>query len=411
MLFSPSVANDDSLVIVPPKPDAILFQQDEFSFGSLYSYRGDYSYEPASVSVESSMSSMRVTQTAAASPAAVTTSSSFKDTSSSEALNAELENADSFSADDTHAKQRHSANSLLLQRDPRNGAFTFQVHAEYDLLLYVQKDLDRHHQKLFRRSSTSNTADGVTNELEPARIILKSIDNYCLSKQWMYHIGYEKAVVVRNFLQRSLHDFIARHSDELYNGKSKKFVALDLGTYCGYSALVMCHAIQSMLIELTATGDSRANYVQFEVITTEVSSKLMNVAQSIFRLGKVDKFVSPILVKDGDLLSDVLKKHFNGTVKFDFLLLDHSKTLYLTDLTDLEKHRFLGAGSYVSADNVVFNRLDSYRDHMATLAWEGVVQTKLEEMNLEYSNNLKDGIGELLFYDRESRQYEFTSYC
>jgi hypothetical protein len=68
-------------------------------------------------------------------------------------------------------------------------------------------------------------------------------------------------------------------------------------------------------------------------------------------------------------------------------------------LIDLEKHRFLGIGSYVSADNVVFNRLDSYRDHMATLAREGVVQTKLEEMNLEYSNNLKDGIGELLLYD------------
>jgi predicted O-methyltransferase YrrM len=349
------------------------------------------------MSVESSMGSMGVTQ-----PTAVAPSSSFKDTSSSgEALDAHLDNTDSFtpSEDDTHTQQRHSANSLLLQRDPRNGAFTFQVHAEYDLLLYVQKDLDRHHQKLSRRSSTSITADGTTGELEPARIILKSIDNYCLSKQWMYHIGYEKAVVVRNFLQRSLHDFIARHSDELYHGKRMRFVAVDLGTYCGYSALVMCHAIQSLLIELQATGDSRANHVEFEVITTEVSSKLMNVAQSIFRLGKVDKFVSPILIKDGDLLSDVLKKHFNDTVKIDFLLLDHSKTLYLTDLIDLEKHRFLGIGSYVSADNVVFNRLDSYRDHMATLAREGVVQTKLEEMNLEYSNNLKDGIGELLLYD------------
>lgn len=389
MLFSPSVSKDCSLVIVPPTPDAILMQQDECSFGSLYSYGADYEPSASMVSVERSMSTMSVTPAAAVTPIS---SVQVASSDSSKSSNIQFENTNVFtsSIDDNHTEQRHSANSLLLQRDPRNGAFTFQVHAEYDLLLHVQKDLDRYHQKLRRCSSTSNSAD-VTAELQPSRIIMDSIDNYCLSKQWMYHIGYEKAEVVRNFLQRSLHDFIARHSDELYNGHIKAFVAVDLGTYCGYSALVMCNAIKSMLIELEATGDARAKYVKFEVITTEVSSKLINVAQSIFRLGKMDKFVTPVLVKDGNSLSGVLKNH--GTAKINFLLLDHSKSLYLTDLKDLETHGFLGAGSYVAADNVVFNRLDSYRDHMATLAALGVAQTKLEEMNLEYSNNLKDGIG------------------
>ena len=234
----------------------------------------------------------------------------------------------------------------------------------------------------------------------------------------MYHIGYEKAIAVRNFLQRSLHDFIARNSDELYNGQVKKFIAVDLGTYCGYSSLVMCQTIRAMLLDLEAQGDTRAQYVRFEVITTEVSSKLMNVAQSMFRLGKVDRFVKSLLIKDGDVLSDVLKNYFIGdniSGKIDYLLLDHSKTLYLSDLIDLETNHLLGTGSYVSADNVVFNRLDSYRDHMAMLARKEIVQTRLEEMNLEYSNNLKDGIGKLnlqfkFVFTRNANTYAFSTY-
>ena len=380
MLFSPSLANDASLVIVPPKP---YVHQDEFSYGTLYSY-GE-GYDPSLVSLGSSMSSGSVANDTAA-PQKGTTSSNH------DMQLTEIANVNSFNppVDGTDADESSMANSLILKRNPKNGAFTFQVHAEYELLLHVQKDLDC-------RKASSTSAD-VTAELEPARIIMKSIDNYCLRKQWMYHIGYEKAGAVRTFLQRSLHDFIARHSVALLNGKKMQFTAADLGTYCGYSALVMCHAIRSLLIDMEASGDLRAKYVEFEVVTTEVSSKLMNVAQSLFRLGKMDKFVTCILVKDGDLLSEVIQTHFNkgdgGKNQIDFLLLDHKKAIYLTDLTDLESHNLLRSGSYVAADNVVFNQLDSYRYHMAKLARAGIVETRLVEVNLEYSTNLKDGIGE-----------------
>ena len=76
--------------------------------------------------------------------------------------------------------------------------------------------------------------------------------------------------------------------------------------------------------------------------------------------------------------------------------MDHAKHLYLDDLRDLEDARLLRAGSRVCADNVVFNRLDAYRDHVHELELEGVVESRLEEMNLEYSNNLKDGMGKKL---------------
>jgi len=107
-------------------------------------------------------------------------------------------------------------------------------------------------------------------------------------------------------------------------------------------------------------------------------------------------------------LSRVLREQYSIS-KIDFLLFDHAKHLYLRDLQNLERTKLIGKGSHVCADNVVFNRLDTYREHMRRLeqlrivddendgggcSGGGVVVTRLEEMNLEYSNNLKDGMGE-----------------
>ena len=83
-----------------------------------------------------------------------------------------------------------------ITRDPKNGAFTFQVHAEYDLLPHVQKSLDR-------TRSRNNNADQINN-IKLSQLIMRSVDDYCLKKQWMYHIGREKGVAIGRFLEDSL---------------------------------------------------------------------------------------------------------------------------------------------------------------------------------------------------------------
>jgi hypothetical protein len=80
----------------------------------------------------------------------------------------------------------------VITRDPRNGAFTFQVHAEYDLLLHVKKDL----------FLLDNQRDSDCIRL--SEHIMHSIDEYCLKKQWMYHIGYEKGIAVSRFMRSRL---------------------------------------------------------------------------------------------------------------------------------------------------------------------------------------------------------------
>ena len=126
----------------------------------------------------------------------------------------------------------------------------------------------------------------------------------------------------------------------------------------------------------------------------------------------MEAYITPIFMKNedaaktsspSDVLSSTLREH--GVTNIDFLLLDHDKSRYLSDLQDLEQSHLLRAGSYVSADNVVFNRLDAYRDHMHALALEGVVESRLEEMNLEYSNNLKDGL-EMTKYLKDPTMFE-----
>ena len=84
-----------------------------------------------------------------------------------------------------------------------------------------------------------------------------------------------------------------------------------------------------------------------------------------------------------------------GVSNIDFLLLDHAKNLYLNDLQDLGRSELPETGSYASANNVVLKRLGAYRDHMHKLELGGVAETHLEEMNLDYSNNLKYDMGEL----------------
>jgi predicted O-methyltransferase YrrM len=90
---------------------------------------------------------------------------------------------------------------------------------------------------------------------------------------------------------------------------------------------------------------------------------------------------------------------------FDFCFIDHNKDMYLPDLLRLERAQLIRSGTFVCADNIVFFRLDKYREHMAHLASNGVVTTRLEMSRLEYvldgseeafgGEELRDGLGTL----------------
>ncbi|KAK1734282.1 putative catechol O-methyltransferase [Skeletonema marinoi] len=448
------------IVIVMPKPDAVILSRDEFSYSNLYSFDYDGVAGSAtgatSTSVESTPSMqgnssddksvslkrtgrffvscalcgcfvtfshiillLHATRNIKASADNVSSSAVPATPSTFESAFKELAKQNSFNdlaaasatvgTSSSSANHRNSIggykameasssnnkqpNTDKITRDPRNGAFTFQVHAEYDLLLQIQKDLDAKRPSKSSRSSLNSLA---LSDIDSTRIILKSVDDYCYGKQWMYHIGSEKGKAISRFLRSGVERWLKR--DDRKN-KVCKFICLDCGTYCGYSSLVLASTLREIANELqnSIMEDQTEETFEFHVYTTEVSSKLINVAQSVFRMAKMEQYITPILMKsDGkESLSATMKQ--NGVMGIDFLLFDHAKNLYLSDLNDLEAAGLLKAGSYVSADNVVFNKLDAYRYHMEQLQAKGIVETRLDEMNLEYSNNLKDGIEQTIY--------------
>ncbi len=520
--------NDDNiLVIVPPRPE-----YGEFSYSNLYSSpidcdysdyncngNADYSYyasaapTPAPVArVENGSANGRIVnddERRSVIPAAIGGGgggdATVSTTSLSSALSASFTSlariaaigldSSSFDHLNTGGGGGGGQRSSIITRDPRHGTFTFHVHAEYDMLLRVQRGLDGHRARGGGGgggggSSDADRDDAVEDSIRLSRRILRSIDDYCMQEQWMYHIGREKGEALSRFLRSCLEDRCRKGGgggggcgEE--TGVVRRFVCVELGTYCGYSALVLAVTLRRFLLEQQQQRGGAASTsppFEFQVYTTEVSTKLLNLARSIFRLAGMEGCITPILVQQQDCLdarendenkvsgdgidaavvdwngqdepgrqdervsitssdvvvdcdgqdeqghqgqqdslassrsssssaqslSRVLREQYS-IEKIDFLLLDHAKHLYLHDLQNLERSRLIGKGSYVCADNVVFNRLDSYREHMRRLeqlkivddendgGGGGVVKTRLEEMNLEYSNNLKDGMGEFAF--------------
>ena len=209
MLFDTLPSGNENIVIVPPKPDAFLSHHDEFSYSNLYSYEGGV----GEVSYASCSNNYGAPSTTPLSTVAVSASASS--TSNSSFTISERSSTVSF---DSSAFDRPSCNNIqkppptlrsasnsgtsgtnVITRDEKhNGAFTFQVHAEYDLLLHVQKDLDRHRNRADRK-----TGKKLTN-IQLSKLIMRSIDEYCLQKQWMYHIGNNKGTAIGRFLEESL---------------------------------------------------------------------------------------------------------------------------------------------------------------------------------------------------------------
>ena len=110
----------------------------------------------------------------------------------------------------------------LLSRRPRTcGVMAFHNGTEEALFLFIQRNAEK-----------GNAAS-----------ILKAIDVFCYSRHWMMHCGDQKA----QYLQRAL--FLGKDrsycnsmkstdkSGETHRKSSRGLICLEIGSYCGYSAI------------------------------------------------------------------------------------------------------------------------------------------------------------------------------
>ena len=188
--------------------------------------------------------------------------------------------------------------------------------------------------------------------------VLQAIDNFAWTQSYLINIGDEKGKIL----------------DDALKTKKPRNV-LELGAYCGYSALRMA------IVEPDA-----------QITSIEISDANAKIARSIHEhagvSGRVKVLVGAI-GDDGQTISTLQSKYVIERGPFDFMFIDHDKKYYLSDLQALLNNNLLDESVVVVADNIKFPGAPDYLAYMDKS--EGKMWcTEKHETYVEYQNVIKD---------------------
>ncbi|RKP10703.1 soluble catechol O-methyltransferase [Thamnocephalis sphaerospora] len=164
--------------------------------------------------------------------------------------------------------------------------------------------------------------------------VIEAMDRFGKGVEWVMFVGDEKGNLVDEALRQA-----------------KPKVALELGAYCGYSAV----RFGSLARQLTPG----AKYYSFEPneLRHRVSSEVVRFA------GLVDTVEIINGTFDG-AIDDFLATHGEIT-RVDFVFIDHLKSRYVPDLRLLEDKRLLAKGSVVVGDNIIMPGAPEYWSYVS----------------------------------------------
>lgn len=189
-------------------------------------------------------------------------------------------------------------------------------------------------------------ADYILTNTRPRDIddVVTAIDRFAYTKSFLINIGDEKGAIL---------DAAVRRADPA--------LVLELGTYCGYSALRIARAAP-----------------RARVYSVELSDANACIARRIWAHAGVAERITCVVgtVGDGGATLDTLANtHGFDRGSVDFVLIDHDKTAYLSDLRSILARGWLHPGSIVMADNVKIPGAPDYRAYMReqqTKGWRSV---------------------------------------
>ena len=163
--------------------------------------------------------------------------------------------------------------------------------------------------------------------------VLAAIDRFAYQKSMLINVGDEKGALL---------DAAVRRADPE--------LALELGTYVGYSALRIARAAPAA-----------------KVLSIELAEANAANARRIWAHAGVGDRIACVVgtIGDGGRTLDALAdQHGVGPGSVDFVFVDHDKNAYLTDLQSILDRGWLHRGSIVVADNVKLPGAPKYREYM-----------------------------------------------
>ena len=188
--------------------------------------------------------------------------------------------------------------------------------------------------------------------------VLRVIDEYAYNESFLINVGDEKG--------RILDSAVA---------SARPARVLELGTYCGYSALRMA---------ITAPA-ARILSIEFSAANAEIARRILEHA------GVGDRVAIQVgTLGDGGRTVDALRReHGLDAGSVDLVFIDHDKKAYLPDLHLILELGWLRPGAVVVADNIKFPGAPEYRAYMN--AEEGRRwRTTEHETHVEYQSVIKD---------------------
>ena len=189
--------------------------------------------------------------------------------------------------------------------------------------------------------------------------VIATIDRFAYTKSFLINVGDEKGAILDAAIARA-----------------KPKLLLELGTYCGYSALRTVRA---------ANPDAHLVSIEFNPDNAEIARSLLAHA------GVADRvtIVVGTLGDGGKTAATLREKHGFVDGALDFAFLDHAKEAYLPDLELVLRERWLRPGAIVVADNVKVPGAPAY--HAFMKANEGkLFATREHHTHVEYQTMIKD---------------------
>jgi catechol O-methyltransferase len=143
--------------------------------------------------------------------------------------------------------------------------------------------------------------------------------------------------------------------------------ALEIGAYCGYSAVRMARLLREW--------DGR-------LVSIEASGENARVARAMVELAGLAEYVEVRHAKAEEAIPTL-------GAPFDLVFIDHWKDLYLPDLRRLEQHALLRPGTVVVADNVGLFDASAYFAHVRG---SGRYDSRNVASSVEYRDELPDAV-------------------